>query len=399
MPARAWGFESLSRRMLIGLVGKPSAGKSTFFNAATMASVPISPVPFTTIEPNIGTAYVRVEDIGKEFGVKSEPRQGYIENGIRFVPFELMDVAGLIPGASEGKGLGNQFLNDLSRADLLIHVVDASGSTNEQGEFVGIGKHDPLKDVEFLEQEINLWYASIIERNKQKVERLVRSGKKEEEAIAEIFSTFKIDKDRAKQTINKHGSIAQWNVEQVAKEIREQTMPIIIAANKIDLKGAYDNYERIKQKRIAIPVSAEAELVLRKASKAGLIKYVPGEKDFEVIGNINKDQENALEYIRKNVLEKLGSTGVQDVLDSAVFDVLGYIAVFPAGSKLEDSKGRILPDCFLMPKGSTVYDFAAKIHTDLAKKLLFGVDARTKQRLAKDHVLKHRDAIEIVSAA
>ena len=385
--------------MLIGLVGKPSAGKSTFFNAATMASVPISPVPFTTIEPNIGTAYVRVEDIGKEFGVKSEPRQGYIENGIRFVPFELMDVAGLIPGASEGKGLGNQFLNDLSRADLLIHVVDASGSTNEQGEFVGIGKHDPLKDVEFLEQEINLWYASIIERNKQKVERLVRSGKKEEEAIAEIFSTFKIDKDLAKQTINKHGSIAQWDIEQVAKEIREQTMPIIIAANKIDLKGAYDNYERIKQKRIAIPVSAEAELVLRKAGKAGLIKYVPGEKDFEVIGSINKDQENALEYIKKNVLEKLGSTGVQDVLDKAVFDVLGYIAVFPAGSKLEDSKGRVLPDCFLMPKGSTVYDFAAKIHTDLAKKLLFGVDARTKQRLAKDHVLKHRDAIEIVSAA
>lgn len=386
--------------MLVGLVGKPSSGKSTFFSAATMASVPISPVPFTTIEPNIGTAYVRVEDIGKEFGVVSNPREGYIAGGIRFVPFELMDVAGLIPGASEGKGLGNQFLNDLGRADLLIHIVDISGSTNELGEYIGSG-HDPQEDIIFLEDEINKWYGNVIERNLDKMIRSVKAGKKEEEAVAEALSSFRIDKYLAKETVERFGGLNSWKerVNEVGTFLRQRTKPIIIAANKIDLEEGGNNFEKIKGRYFAVPCSAEAELVLRKASKAGLIHYIPGENKFEVVGALNPQQEKALEYVNERVLKRFGSTGVQDTLDKAVFEFLKYIAVFPAGSKLEDSKGRILPDCFLMPPGSTLVDFANKIHSDFAKNLLFGVDARTKQRLAKDYKLRHRDAIEIVSAA
>ncbi|MEM4366551.1 MAG: YchF-related putative GTPase [Candidatus Anstonellales archaeon] len=384
----------------MGLVGKPSSGKSTFFSAATMASVPISPVPFTTIEPNIGTAYVRVEDIGKEFGVVSNPREGYIAGGIRFVPFELMDVAGLIPGASEGKGLGNQFLNDLGRADLLIHIVDISGSTNELGEYIGSG-HDPQEDIIFLEDEINKWYGNVIERNLDKMIRSVKAGKKEEEAVAEALSSFRIDKYLAKETVERFGGLNSWKerVNEVGTFLRQRTKPIIIAANKIDLEEGGNNFEKIKGRYFAVPCSAEAELVLRKASKAGLIHYIPGENKFEVVGALNPQQEKALEYVNERVLKRFGSTGVQDTLDKAVFEFLKYIAVFPAGSKLEDSKGRILPDCFLMPPGSTLVDFANKIHSDFAKNLLFGVDARTKQRLAKDYKLRHRDAIEIVSAA
>lgn len=385
--------------MLIGLVGKPSSGKSTFFNAATMASVPISPVPFTTIEPNLGTAYVRVEDIGKEFGVQSMPREGYIAGNIRFVPFELMDVAGLIPGASEGKGLGNQFLNDLGRADLLIHIVDISGSTNELGEYVGSG-HDPEKDIAFLEDEINKWYANVLERNLEKMLRLTKAGRKEEEALAEILSSFRVDRYLAREALERFGTLNGWKagVLEIGTFLRERTKPIIIAANKIDLEEGKENFEKIKGKYFALPCSAEAELTLRKAAKAGLLKYIPGEKDFEVVGALTAQQEKALTYVRERVLERFGSTGVQGVLDKAVFDFLKYIAVFPAGSKLKDSKGRVLPDCFLMPPASTLLDFANKIHSDFAKNLLFGIDARTKQRLAKDYKLKHRDAIEIVSA-
>jgi ribosome-binding ATPase YchF (GTP1/OBG family) len=98
--------------MLIGLVGKPSVGKSTFFKAATLAEVPIASYPFTTIKANHGIGYVKVECIDREFNTQCNPSHGFCINHWRFVPVELMDVAGLVPGASEGKGLGNQFLDD-----------------------------------------------------------------------------------------------------------------------------------------------------------------------------------------------------------------------------------------------------------------------------------------------
>src|SRR3990167_8981095 len=151
--------------MIIGLVGKPSSGKSTFFNAATMMNVPMAAYPFTTIEANKGIGFARVECIDKEFKVQCNPKSGFCEKGIRYVPVEIIDVAGLVPGAHEGRGRGNQFLSDLSRADVLIHVIDASGSTNEQGEQIGAGQHDPCKDVEFLEEEIDYWFLGVLKKN------------------------------------------------------------------------------------------------------------------------------------------------------------------------------------------------------------------------------------------
>src|SRR3989339_897152 len=151
--------------MIIGVVGKPSSGKSTFFNAATMLDVPMAAYPFTTIEANKGVGFVRVECVDKEFNVQCNPRTGFCRDHVRYVPVELVDVAGLVPGAHEGKGMGNQFLSDLSRADVLIHVIDASGSTNEKGESVAAGSYDPANDVRFLEEEIDLWFYGIIEKN------------------------------------------------------------------------------------------------------------------------------------------------------------------------------------------------------------------------------------------
>ena len=120
--------------MIIGVVGKANVGKSTFFKAATLAEVEIGNYPFVTIKANSGVGYVKVKCVDQEFGVQCDPRKGYCKNGIRFVPVELIDVAGLVPGAHEGKGMGNQFLDDIRQADVLIHVIDGSGGTNEKGE-------------------------------------------------------------------------------------------------------------------------------------------------------------------------------------------------------------------------------------------------------------------------
>ncbi len=382
----------------IGLVGKPSAGKSTFFASATLANVPINPRPFTTIKPNVGTAYVRVECIDKEFGVQCEPREGFCINHIRFVPFELVDVAGLIPGAHLGKGLGNQFLNDLARAEALIHVVDISGSTDAHGNFIGYGKHDPQEDVKWLEEEINMWYKSVLERNKAKMERLKRSGKKDVDILLDTFSSFGVKRELAEEVVKIYGEIEKWrDTYEVAKFLREKTKPIVIAANKIDLPYGEDNFNSLNVP-LKVPVCAEAELALKRATKAGIIDYLPGSSYFKILKEINPQQKEALNKIKK-LLERWGSTGVQQALEKTVYEVLNYIVVFPAGAKLKDKKGRVLPDAFLMPPNSTLKDFALKIHSDIAKGLLYGIDVRTKKKLAKDYTLKHRDAIELISTA
>jgi len=393
--------------MLIGIIGKPNVGKSTFFKALTLSEVEIANYPFATIKPNHGIAYVRVEDIGKEFGVIPNPREGFIMEDIRFVPVEILDVAGLVPGASEGKGLGNQFLDDLRQADVLIHIIDASGGTNEKGEVVEEGTHNPLEDVKFIERELDLWYMQIFNKVWDK---FVKQAKSEHidavKAITRQFSGLKINEDMVKSIVSKldlSENLSDWgreSLEVFVSELRKISKPMIIAANKCDSKYAEKNIEELKRNTdyIVIPTSAVSELALKEAHKKGLVHYLPGSNSFRITGELSKEQEKALEYIRKNVLERYGSTGVQEVIDKAVFEILGYIAVFPAGhKKLMDSHGNILPDCFLMPPGSTALDFARRIHEDIAKNFIKAIDARTGKALGKDYILKHRDALEIVT--
>ncbi|MEM4282173.1 MAG: redox-regulated ATPase YchF [Candidatus Woesearchaeota archaeon] len=397
--------------MLIGLVGKPSAGKSTFFKALTLAEVAIAPYPFTTIKPNEGVGFVRVDCVEKEFGVACNPREGYCSNGIRFVPIKLMDVAGLVPGAHLGKGLGLQFLDDLRQAECLIHIVDASGSTNEKGEVVAPGSYDPSYDIKFLEHELDMWFLEIIKRGWEKVAKLSQQTKKEVSTIlARQLSGLNVSEELVRELISKLGldplSPMSWSEEvlhSLAIDLRKRTKPLLIAANKADIPESEKNIKRMVElfpDKEVVPCSAEAELALKEAAKAGLIKYLPGSSDFEVVGKLNDKQAAALEFIRQNVLKKYGSTGVQQTLDDAVFKLLGYIAVFPGGvNKLADQFGRVLPDCFLMPKNSTALDFAFRIHTDLGKAFVRAVDVRSKKTIGKDYLLKHRDVIEIVAKA
>jgi ribosome-binding ATPase len=393
--------------MLLGLVGKPSCGKSTFFKAATLADVLIASYPFATIEPNHGMGYVRVDALCKELDVKCNPRTGYCNGETRFVPVELMDVAGLVEGASEGKGLGNKFLDSLRQADSFIQIVDISGTTDAGG---NEGEGDPIADVRMLENELNKWYLGIINRVWEKLARTIQSTKQDfSVAIAKQLSGLGVKEDDVKDAVLKlkldTANLVGWSAETLlgfARTLRHMTKPMIIAANKADKGGSEENLEKLKKEFPDIKIiltSADAELSLRQAANAGMINYIPGENKFEIHEDkVNEKQKEALILIQKNVLDRFGSTGVQEILDKAIFDLLKYIAIFPAGSKLADSKGNVLPDCFLLPEGSTALDFAYHLHTDIGDKFIKAVDVRTKMPVGKDHALKHRDGIEIMTS-
>jgi len=398
--------------MLLGVIGKPNVGKSTFFKAATLAEVLIANYPFATIKPNHGMAYVKIPCIDKEFKTQCMPRTGFCINHIRFVPVDLMDVAGLVPGASEGKGLGNQFLDDLRQADCFIEVVDASGGTTIDGKPTKPGSHDPIEDVEFLEKELDLWYLGILKKVWRVFTKTISSTKEPggfEKAVAKQFSALKIDEDDVKHVVNKtkldSSKADKWTDNELlifVRALRIMNKPMIIAANKCDFPEAEANIKRIKEKYpnyLVIPCSGDSELALRQAAKAGMIEYIPGERDFKIKKELSNQQKLALENIKKNVLDKFEEgTGVQAVLNHAVFDLLKYIAIFPAGvNKLADSKGNILPDCYLLKEGSTALDFAFSLHTDIGKNFVKAIDARSGKAVGKDYKLKNRDALEIAT--
>lgn len=397
--------------MKIGLVGKPNCGKSTFFKASTLAEVAIAPYPFTTIAKNEGVGFVKVDCVDKEFNVKCNPRFGYCIESKRFVPVELLDVAGLVPGAHEGKGLGNQFLDDLNQADVLIHIIDVAGSTNEKGEQVSALSYDPANDIRFLEHELDMWYIRLIEKGWDRFARTVNQERPElNKAVAKQLSALRVTEkliERVIQKLSLDPDIMKWDrnvLLSIATELRKATKPMVIACNKIDINGAYENFESLKKQfseHLLVPCSAEAELALREAAKHGLIKYIPGDNNFEIIDEdkLNDKQKGALNFIKTEVLEKYGSTCVQKVLDIAVFELLKYIAVYPvATNKLTDKEGRVMPDCFLVPKDTTALEFAFKVHTDIGNNFIKAIDQKTKLAVGREHKLKNGDVIEIITS-
>ena len=389
----------------IGLLGKANVGKSTFFSASTETPVPIGNFPFTTIQPNIGVAYVKADCACKHFGIKHQNQ--LCVNGIRFIPVKLIDVAGLVPGAHEGKGLGNQFLDDARQAEVLIHVVDIAGTTDIQGHSVPIGTHNPLEDVEFVEYEFDQWFIDILRREWDKITREIEQKRaKLTDGIAKRFTGLGIKDYQVQDVLHKLELVSknpkEWNdsdIQTFVKELRKNTKPIIIAANKADLCKDLDIIKKIPN-TIVIPCSAETELLLRKAAKSGIINYKSGDEQFSVVENkeILPQQQKALDLVN-TVFSKIHSTGIQKILNIAVFDLLKLIVVFPVEdeTKLTNKNGDILPDAKLLPQDSTAKDLAGLIHADIAKGFLHAIDCKTKQRIGGDHKLKNGDVIKIIS--
>ena len=359
----------------IAVTGKPNVGKSSFFNSATASKVEMANYPFTTIDANKAVAHVITKCPCKELDVTCNPHNAPCFEGTRLIPIELIDVAGLVPGAHEGKGLGNKFLDDLMQAKVFIHVIDASGSTDEEGNPVDLGSHDPLDDIEFLEHEIVMWMYGIVSRNWV---RLVRKVEAEHLDISRvIFDQLSgtgialEDVIEALRTVSPDfGKWEEEDLQLLVKNLLNIAKPSLIIANKADLPGARENIERIKEKYPnVIATSAESELALVNAARVGLISYKSGDSSFEILegDKLNDNQKKALEYIQTNILDVYGSTGIQKALNEAIFDLLNMIVVYPVSDehKFTDQKGNVLPDAFLVPKGSTPREFAYIIHTNL----------------------------------
>lgn len=393
--------------MQIAVTGKPNVGKSSFFNSATASKVEMANYPFTTIDANKAIAHVISKCPCKELDLTCNPNNSQCIDGKRLIPVELIDVAGLVPGAHEGKGLGNKFLDDLMQAKVFIHVIDASGSTDEEGNPVELGSHDPLDDIEFLEHEIVMWMYGILSNNWV---RLIRKVDAEHLDISKvIFDQLSgtgialEDIIEGKRTVKEDYN--KWEEEdliQLVRNILNIAKPSLIIANKADLPGAKENIERIKEKYPnVIPTSAESEIALVRAAESGLISYVSGDSSFEILKRekLSEGQIKALEYIQTNILDVYGSTGIQEALNKAVFNLLNMIVIYPVQDehKYTDQKGNVLPDAILVPQGSNPKELAYIIHSDIGDKFMHAVDARKNMRVASDYELCDGDIISIIT--
>lgn len=388
--------------MDVGIVGKPNVGKSTFFNACTLGAAEIANYPFTTIKSNIGVAFVTAPCPCREFETACSPQNSRCINGTRLIPTRIIDVAGLVPGAHTGRGLGNRFLDDIMRAEVLIHIIDASGKTDEEGR--PTDHYNPHDEVAFLEKEIDTWFLDKLSEKWKKLSRRVSSEHLDlHKILAEKFSI--VTEEEILQALHKTGFNQDkpdiWSKEQLetfSTELRKISKPIVVAANKADI--ASDETLTSLKELGAIPTSAEAELALRRAEEHGLIQYIPGDDHFRITGTVSDDQKKALERIQ-HYLDTTGSTGIQKCLNHAIFNILEKIVVYPVENEhhYSDSFGNVLPDAYLMRRGDTAHDLAFKIHTDLGKTFIYALNARTKMRIKEDYQLENGDIIKIVAAA
>jgi hypothetical protein len=395
----------------VGLVGKANVGKSTFFAAATLKPVEIAGFPFTTIKADRGIAYIRSACVCKELEVEDDPVNSACVDGTRLIPVDVIDTPGLIPGAHQGKGLGNQFLDEVRRADALIVVADASGCTDITGQVCDPMTHDPIEDVTMFEEEFDLWLYTLILKDWDKITRTAQLRKEplerhlEEKLTGLGINRYQIKKASIDAQLDSYKA-SQWSPEEIRKfvtKLRETSKPLIVAANKADRDGAEINVERLKEAGYTVvPTCAEAELALRRGAEADLLEYTPGDTDFTIKDpdKLNEAQIKALERIRERVFHKWGSTGLQEALNQSFFKLLNMIIVYPVedSDKLTDHQGHVLPDCYLVPRGTTAKQFAGEIHSDLQEGFLFAVDARSKKRLGEGYILEENDIIQIVSA-
>ncbi|PKG33176.1 redox-regulated ATPase YchF [Methanoregula sp.] len=387
--------------LTLALAGKPNCGKSTFFKAATMAHAEIANYPFTTINPNFGVAYVRTKCACTELKVKCS----HCVDGNRFVSVNLIDVAGLVPDAHKGKGLGNQFLDALRQADAILHIIDASGGTDSEGNPVGVGNHDPAEDVKFLGYEMTMWVHGILGKHWSHILRQSQGkGNAIQMSIAETFTGLGITYEDVRDIeLDLKVDLVHATMDDLipfCAEIVKISKPMLVVGNKFD-EAPEALRAKLAEAKVAF-ASAASELALRNAAAAKVIRYLPGDAEFSVAEGVtlSAPQKAGLTKIAE-VMKQCKGTGVQQAINRAVFELLDMIVVYPVEDENHycNKQGDVLPDAFLMRKGSTPHDLAFQVHTEIGKGFLYAVDAKTKMRIKENHELKNGDVIKIVSAA
>ncbi|SVB44226.1 uncharacterized protein METZ01_LOCUS197080, partial [marine metagenome] len=380
---------------------------------STLSSDEISTYPFTTKKSSTSTGYAITLCVHPEFNVIDNPNNSRCEDGWRYIPIELIDLPGLIKDAWKGKGLGNQFLSIASQSDALLHVVDASGSIDATGKITETGSGDPVSDFADIEEELNMWYQKILEGNRDRLQKIIKSGDDHVDALTELYQGVGVKRNHVKEALKTSGleekDIENYDMQdskKFASYLRKISKPTLIVANKIDVKGADKNFERLRERyndMIVIPASADSELTLRRAEQKNLIKYSPGSEKFDILqtNELNQKQKEALNFIQSDIMGEYMRTGVQFAINVTVFKLLKMNSIYPVASpeKLSDKKGRVLPDLVLLKDGATVTDLAKEIHSDLTKGLLYAKDLRYNLRVPTNYQLRDRDVICLISAS
>jgi ribosome-binding ATPase YchF (GTP1/OBG family) len=396
--------------LTVAIIGKTNVGKTTFFNAATLLNAEISTYPFTTREPNEGAAYVCDVCVCRELGVKDNPQNSACIEGWRYAPIRLLDLPGLIKDAWKGRGLGTRFLSVIGQADALIHIVDASGSVDAEGRLTKPGSGNPVQDVLDIEMEVERWMAEILLRNRQLISRQASTSSLEE-AVATALSGIKAEPSQVGRALQiaelTDRPLERWDIDEAisfSAALLPLIKPILIVANKMDLPMAEENLEMLTSffsDRLVAACSAEAELILRRAEKMGLLHYTPGQEKFVLReeARLTPEQWRALDYVEKRVMARWLRTGIQQALNTVVFKLLRMNMVYPVAdeNRYSDNHGNVLPDVHLMPDGSTPLDLARNVHSRLAENYVLAIDAKTGLRLPKEYRLRHRDVIKIVT--
>lgn len=329
-------------------------------------------------------------------------------NGLRSVPIELLDVAGLVPGAHQGRGLGNKFLDDLRHADALIHVVDVSGTTDAEGK--ATRGYDPSVDIEWLRGEIVRWVeGNLMEKWGSIKRRHVAIKGNAVDTLQGQFSGYGSTRDVVARTLDRIAlkePLEQWSNETVSRVVDqfvEEKFPIVLALNKIDHADADKNIAKIAKMVPAdrmVLCSAISEVFLRKLAKQKYVRYVEGsefvdtredlieqgEADGGGLKECDEKLKTRIENLKDMVLYRFGSTGVVQVLSRAA-DVLGLVPVFPVKNTHTfgaASTGPVFRDCVLVKKNSTVSDVARKIMGDAPVSFIEGEGGR---RVAEDAIV------------
>ena len=397
----------------IGLIGKTNTGKTTFFNSATLSSDEMSTYPFTTKKPSISIGHAITLCVHPEFNVHDDPNNSKCSDGWRYIPIELIDLPGLIKDAWKGKGLGNQFLSIAAQSDALLHVLDASASIDSTGRIAEIGSGDPVSDFADIEEELNMWYQKILEGNRDKLQKMIKTEDDQITALTELYQGLGVKRIHVKESLRITGleekNIENYDMQDSKKfstQLRKISKPTLIVANKIDVNGADRNFERLRERyndTIVVPASADSELTLRRAEQKNLIRYSPGSEQFDILNtdDLNQKQKAALDFISKDIMGEYMRTGVQFAINMTVFKLLKMNSIYPVADpeNLSDKKGRVLPDLVLLKDGATVVDLAKEVHSDLVKGLLYAKDLRYNLRIPINYQLRDRDVICLISAS